>query len=202
MKKKWIVAFALLAVVLAAAVMFQEPKSRTQEFSPTDETLILDDGTKLELWQGNMGSMAYYMPGGIRFLEVRNAEDGKGPENVHTVNVDFTLADLPQTAQAAILDYYETLGILYDLDAVLKQELAFYREKGGEFTAGVVGQHTYPSGREGNLVYFDTEVLTPIAADSEAPIPQGSRLLRSHLYRAGFDRETGALVETSDWEKS
>lgn len=34
MKKKWIVAFALLAVVLAAVVMFQEPKSRTQEFSP------------------------------------------------------------------------------------------------------------------------------------------------------------------------
>ena len=201
MKKKWIVAFALLAVVLAA-VVFREQMPKFEEFSPTGETLILDDGTKLELWQGNMGSMAYYMPGGIRLLEVRHPEGDKGPENVHTVNVDFTLADLPQTAQAAILDYYETLGILYNLDAVLKQELAFYREKGGEFTAGVVGQHTYPSGREGNLVYFDTEVLTPIAADSEAPIPQGSRLLRSHLYRAGFDRETGALVETSDWEKS
>ena len=201
MKKKWIVAFALLAVVLAA-VVFREQMPKFEEFSPTGETLILDDGTKLELWQGNMGSMAYYMPGGIRFLEVRNVEDGTGPENVHTVNVDFTLADLPQTAQAAILDYYETLGILYDLDAVLKQELAFYREKGQEFTAGLVDQYTYPYGQEGNVVYFDTLVFIPIAADSEAPIPQGSRLLKNHIYRAGFDRETGTLVETSDWEES
>lgn len=201
MKKKWIAVFALAAVVLAAVVVFREQKPKTQEFSPTGETLILDDGTKLELWQGNMGSVAYYMPGGIRLLEVRHTEGG-GPENVHTANVDFTLADLPQAAQTAILDYYEALGALYDLDAVLKQELAFYREKGREFTAGVVDQRIYPSGREGNLVYFDTEVLTPIAADSEAPIPKGSRLLKDHTYRAGFDRETGALVETSDWEKS
>ena len=201
MKKKWIVVFALLAVVLAA-VMFREQNPKTQEFSPTGETLILDDGTKLELWQGNMGSMAYYMPGGIRLLEVRYTKGSGGPENVHAANVDFTLADLPQAAQTAILDYYEALGTLYDLDAVLKQELAFYREKGQEFSAGVVDQRTYPSGREGNLVYFDTEVLTPIAADSEAPIPKGSRLLKDHIYRAGFDRETGALVETSDWEKS
>lgn len=201
MKKKLIVVFALLAVVLVA-VVFREQKLKTQEFSPTDEILTLDDGTKLELWQGNMGSMAYYLPGGIRLLEVRHAEGDGGPEKMHTVNVDFTLADLPQAAQAAILDYYENLGTLYDLDAVLKQELAFYREKGQEFTAGVVDQYTFPSGREGNLVYFDTEVFTPIAADSEAPIPQGSRLVAIHLYRAGFDRETGALVETSDWEES
>lgn len=201
MKKKWIVAFALLAVVLAA-VVFREQVPKFEEFSPTGETLILDNGTKLELWQGNMGSMAYYMPGGIRLLEVRHPEGDKGPENVHTVNVDFTLADLPQAAQTAILDHYETLGILYDLDAVLKQELAFYREKGQEFTAGLVDQYTYPYGQEGNVVYFDTLVFIPIAADSEAPIPQGSRLLKNHIYRAGFDRETGTLVETSDWEES
>lgn len=198
MKKKLIVVFVLLAAVLTA-VAFREQEPKTQEFSPTDETLILDDGTKLELWQGNMGSMAYYMPGGIRLLEVHHTE---GPENVHTANVDFTLADLPQAAQAAILDYYETLGTLYDLDAVLKQELAFYREKGQEFTAGPVDQHTYPSGQKGNLVYFDTEVSSPIAADSAAPISEDSRLLKIHRYRAGFDRETGALVETSDWEAS
>lgn len=201
MKKKWIVAFALLAVVLAA-VVFREQMPKFEEFSPTGETLILDDGTKLELWQGNMGSMAYYMPGGIRLLEVRHPEGDKGPENVHTVNVDFTLADLPQAAQTAILDHYETLGILYDLDAVLKQELAFYREKGQEFTASLVDQYTYPYGQEGNVVYFDTLVFIPIAADSEAPISQDSRLLKNHIYRAGFDRETGTLVETSDWEES
>ena len=128
MKKKLMVAFALLAVVLAAVVFReQKPGTRTQEFSPTDETLILDDGTKLELWQGDMGAMAYYLPGGIRLLEVHH---DKGPENMHTVNVDFTLGDLPQAAQAAILDYYETLGTLYDLDAVLKQELAFIGKRG------------------------------------------------------------------------
>ena len=52
------------------------------------------------------------------------------------------------------------------------------------------------------MVYFDTAVFTPIAADSEAPIPPDSRLLTQHIYRAGFDRETGALVETSDWDQS
>lgn len=109
MKKKLMVAFALLAVVLAA-VVFREQTLRTEKFSPTDETLILDDGTKLELWQGDMGAMAYYLPGGIRLLEVRDAEGSRGPENMHTANVDFTLGDLPQAAQAAILDYYETLG--------------------------------------------------------------------------------------------
>ena len=121
---------------------------------------------------------------------------------MHTANVDFTLGDLPQAAQAAILDYYETLGTLYDLNAILKQELAFYGEKGQEFTAGIVDQYTCPSGQEGNLVYFDTVVFTPIAADSEAPIPPDSRLVTQHIYRAGFDRETGALVETSDWDQS
>ena len=50
MKKKWIVVFALLAVVLAA-VMFREQNPKTQEFSPTGETLILD-GCRCVLFTG------------------------------------------------------------------------------------------------------------------------------------------------------
>lgn len=169
--------FALVLLVGCADVPEQEEVWEMEQ----ESVAVFSDGETVDLWRARKGelrgSVAWYVlsDGTVLLLE----DDAAGPENP---------GFLSEGAWAAIESGYRTVGLRYDIKALLDQAYTAYRNcqaEGWEYEPGRVGQSTALTASNEKVVWFCTTVnLTLDPANG-----QETRLT------AVFDRETGEPLE-------
>lgn len=159
------------------------------EFTLAEEgAYTLSDGTSVDRWQlRHWGDDYYRLPDGTDLLLVR---EPTGPENV--TNGQEGVQDLNETAQAAILAWYEDRGLLYDVEQELERAYALYlrcRETGEAYQAGMVEQAVTPASSNERIICFMTSLTLPL----DEP-----RMVEEILLGTVFDRETGEVIPVWD----
>ena len=79
------------------------------------DAYILEDGTKLDIWD-HSDSTNYYLKDGTELLVEQTP---CGPDNSYVVGV-YSLDTMPEEAQEKVLTYYEEQGLIYDVEAELE----------------------------------------------------------------------------------
>lgn len=150
----------------------------------TEDAAALSDGTVLDVWKGRFRGTCYQLQDGTELLR----EDvPSGPENCYVGNLE-SFDDLSETAKAAVRQYYEEQGALYDLQAELENAWAAYQADPETFSAQWVMQDTSPAGSNARIMYFSTTVTLPL----------GGNIAEERSVCAAFDRETGAYISLAD----
>lgn len=147
------------------------------------------DGGYADLWQGgwSVGRNEYRLPDGTVLLSVARPI---GPKNVH-VQGQEGFQDLNETAQAAVLAFYENQGLLYDVPATCEQAYGDYldcREKDKKFDDYYLEQSIAPTASNARIMCFLTSVI----------LPQGGQIVEELRLGAVFDRETGEAIGVWD----
>lgn len=162
---------------------------RTDRYIIIDAYLVendaaLSDGTVLDVWKSHLWDTRYQLQDGTDLLR----EDAPpGPENCYAGNLE-SFDDLSETAKAAVRQYYEEQGALYDLQAELEKAWAAYQADPETFSAQWVRQDTSPAGSNARIMYFSTTVTLPL----------GGNIVENRSICATFDRETGAYIPLAD----
>lgn len=153
--------------------------------SLTSETATLSDGADVDIWSGS-SYVAYMLRNGTELLRVRNLS---GPDRVHVGGIE-SFDMLGEEAQSNILKFYESQGLLYDIDAELQEAYDEYleQEDKSEFTSHFISQDIVPTASNEQMIYFLTTVSLPIS--------------HNHYYEyhigAAFDRKTGEVIDNWD----
>lgn len=156
---------------------------RMNEF-PLNRTLTLSDGAEVELfWSGY--STLYRLSDGSELLLEKKAT---GPRDVFVGGMEG-FDDLNETAQGAVEAYYEEQGLLYDVKDEAERAYQDYLSSGDIFQSRrLLSQDIFPVGYNDTLVYFCTEVTTPLTGKYS----EVGKLC------AAFDRETGRHIPAEE----
>ncbi len=149
------------------------------------DAYTLPDGTKLDLRRHD-NRIIYHAKDCTAIL---TETPPLSPDRIH-VDGQISLVELEVQAQQQILHWYETRGLLYDLDAEVQSAYDAYMtcENKAEFQNHLVGQEVYPSANNEELVWFNTIVTTPM---------NGQNVTEQHS-SAAFRRNTGKYVPLED----
>lgn len=153
----------------------------------TPNAMTLSDGTPVGIWAGEWGENRYVLEDGTELLRERRPF---GPGNVS--NGMENVEDLPETARAAVLAYYEEQGELYGLTVELERAYAAWLalEDKETFRTWWVEQETMPTASNERLMYFQTAVTLPVNGNDG--------VVTTWEYSAAFDRETGAYIDARE----
>ena len=144
---------------------------------------VLSDGTPLDVLEDYDRGRTYQLPDGTELLRVW---DRSGPENVYVAGLE-SLDDLSEPVREKIRRYYEEQGLLYDEAAELERAYAVYLEQGDHFRASSLEQNVSPCGSSERVIYFQTNVITPLDYD------EGTGTQRTICN--AFDRRTGEEID-------
>lgn len=125
-------------------------------YSPKEDGIRLSDGTKVETARDHTTSV-YRLADGTELLRVR---DTIGPENVKSNDTDG-LTELNEEARKAILKFYESQELLYDIDARLEAAYKDYQSNPDKFQPESLGQTVQPSESNDEMIFFMTTADTP-----------------------------------------
>lgn len=182
---------ASLAVIplLFSGCFHRVQPEKTEAVLTQENAYTFSDGTSVSLWQNEVFGYAdsYRLDDGTELLWV---EEPIGPENCSVG--DLALQNLSQTAQSAISAYYQTQGILYDVEETLQTCYSDYlasREAKVGYGSRMLSQSVSPYSFGETVVCFLTSV--------HEPIPGTAYHMETRLH-AFFDRETGE--EISVWD--
>lgn len=164
-------------------------RREAMEFTLAEEgAYTLSDGTSVDRWQlWHWGDGYYRLPDGTDLLRVR---EPIGPENA--ANGQENVQDLNETAQAAILAWFEERGLLYDVSQELERAYALYlrcRETGEAYQEGMVEEAVTPASSNERIICFRTSLTLPL----DEP-----RMAEEILLGTVFDRETGQVIPIWD----
>lgn len=145
----------------------------------------LSDGTPIDVWTDGVRREYWLEDGTVLLME----ENFGSPENNSHWNELLYYEEFPEAAQQGILDYYEEMGLRYDLTALLEEA---YRVYGfvEEYNTQMVSQHI-------GIEAWNDRI---ICCQLNLTIPQ-ERSNGGHDYfceGAVFDRETGAHISNYD----
>lgn len=150
-------------------------------FSFSDEAYV-------DLWRSDFGGRdVYKLTDGTTLLTV---QDSIGPADVYVGGVEC-FDDLGETAQNAILAYYEEQGLHYNIQVELEKAYAEYLsclKTGENFNSFFVSQEVSPTASNESIMCFITSVLLPVSGQEAQEIRLG----------AAFNRDTGEKVDTLD----
>ena len=149
------------------------------------EPCVLSDGTPLNIRQSYNGTIYETLNG----WEILWEQAPIGPENVSVGGLP-SLADLKPEAQANIIDYYDTLGLLYDLDDELEKAYLEFLSFGNPtgFHSHHLAQDICPTAANDKLVWYSSYVTRPV----------GDGLHQQSSTHTVFDRETGNIVDPAE----
>ncbi len=175
----------LLLTAGCAAGMQQDQDTWTLK---EEKVVTFSDGESADLWWRDYSVDEYYkLADGTTLLIIQQPS---GPENVSVAGVE-SFADLGESAQKAVLSYYDERGLLYDTQAELEKAYAEYRackESGTEYHKRRVSQDVAPTASNDKIMCFITSVLLPVGGQTVQELRLG----------AVFDRETGEVI--SNWD--
>jgi len=162
MKVKRIIAILLMSCIFLYGCT-SEPNQEEETWTIAQENIVtFTDGESVDLWRSDHGHFdVYKLSDGTILLEVR---DPSGPANTSGGGVeDFD--DLSETAQKAVLAYYEKQELLYDVQTELKKaydEYVSYKNSEQTFNRFLLSQDVSPTCSNDNIMYFITSVSLPI----------------------------------------
>lgn len=173
---------------VAAADGTQIKAYRTGSHIKIDARLLpdaaaLSDGTALDVWK-SYDSLTYQIKDGVDLLL---EEPPHGPDGHIVVNKE-PFDDLNETAKAQIIEFYETQGALYDLQAELDRAHAAYQADPKTFSSFFVKQTSVLAASSEQVIYFITDLTQTVS---------GNRGQTITLCNA-FDRDTGASIPVAD----
>ena len=146
------------------------------------------DGTILDVLEDNIWQRrTYQLADGTELLQV-NAPHG--PQNSYVGGVEG-FETLSETAQEQLAAFYNSRGLLYDVQDVLEQVYSLYQQLGADFRPGLVEQSVSACASNDRILYFLTAVTLPTGREN------GNICWEVRLCDA-FDRETGARIDTWD----
>lgn len=150
-----------------------------------ENTLSLSDGTKVNVWKGS-DFLSYQLSDGTEVLRVQNPT---GPDNVYVGGIE-SFDDLSETVKSKILTYYETKGLLYDVNRELERAYTDYQhiESRDKFSSYWLSQDISLIASNEKVLYFMTSVYLPTSEKS------GQEVQEIQLGDA-FDRETGQHID-------
>lgn len=151
------------------------------------EAATLRDGTAVDVLEWDSWSnYSYRLADGTELLEV---DEPRGPADYYA-GAPESFADLSETAQRQVRQYYEDRGLLYDEMDALEQCYAAWKELGEAYRSGHIQQTVAPSASSERVMYFTTELTLPQE--------YGTPLCTSTSFQDAFDRRTGERLEVWD----
>lgn len=182
----------LLSCLLCLFALAGCNSGKVQAAEPEDEpalveaaAAVMSDGAKVDRWRRVNGCEDdWRLQDGTALLCVN---DPTGPEAVTVLDVG-SIDMLNEAARAAIVEYYERQGLLYDVQEELEKAYAEYQncQRSGEpYEERWLHQDTAPSAFNDRIVCFLTVVRLPL----------GDSMCREERIGAVFDRETGEPLD-------
>jgi hypothetical protein len=153
-----------------------------------EKAFSFSDEEYVDLWRPDFGIQnVYKLANGTILLRV---QDSIGPADVYVGGVEC-FDDLGETAQNAILAYYEEQGLHYDIQMELEKayaEYLSYLKTGENFNSFFVSQDISPTVSNERIMYFLTSVMLTVGGQEVQEIQIGT----------AFNRDTGKKVDTLD----
>lgn len=152
-----------------------------------ERAYTFSDGVSVDRWRDVWDGDRYCLADGTVLLWVQKPV---GPED--SFDGQERIQDLDENARAAVLDWFEDRGLLYDTERELERAYGRYlaSQKCREpFQEGLVEQIISPSGSNDAMICFTTEVTLPLEE------PQMVEMLTP---QTAFDRKTGEVI--SGWD--
>lgn len=145
----------------------------------------LSDGTAIDVWDYN-GWREYCLEDGTTLLMEENPG---GPESNSYWNELLYNEEFPAAAQQGIVDYYEQMGLRYDIPSLLEDAWVVYSFS-EEYNAKLVGQHI-------ELKTWNEKI---ICCQMNLTIPKERTNGQADSFCEGavFDRETGEHISNYD----
>lgn len=145
----------------------------------------LSDGTSIDIWTDGLHREYWLEDGTVLLME----ENTGGPENMSRWNELLYYEDFPEAAQQGIQDYYEEMGLRYDLTALLEDASLVYGLS-EEYNTQMVSQFT------GIEAWNDSIICCQMTLT----IPQERTNGYADFFCEGtvFDRETGEPISNYD----
>ncbi|NLP43290.1 MAG: hypothetical protein GX351_01555 [Peptococcaceae bacterium] len=189
MKTKLMLLVALLWGLVLLAGCSNNPKQVEETWVLEQEKVFtFSDGESLNLWRKyHIVDAVYKLSDGTTLLTIQSPI---GPDNVYVGGVE-SFADLNESAQIAIREFYKEQGLLYDTQTELEnayEEYLICRESGKVYQERYISQAIVPTASNDNIICFLTSVTLPV----DGRIAQEIRL------GATFDRKTGQVL--SNWD--
>ena len=116
----------------------------------------LSDGTGVDLFKAGLYS-TYSLGNDENLLFVQKTT---GVEEAYIPGIG-TLADLPEMAQENIKAWYDAQGLLYDVSQSLEEAYAAWLADQDAFHTYTLGQETFPSASNEEVIYFMTIASLP-----------------------------------------
>lgn len=188
MKTNRIIATLLMSFIFLSACS-NNPKQVEETWTIVQEKAVsFADGESVDLWRSNYGGRdVYKLSDGTSLLTV---QDSTGPANVYVGGVE-SFHNLSETAQKAVLTYYEKQGLLYDIQAELEKaydEYLSFKKEGQVFNDFLIRQDIAPTCSNDNIMCFLTAVTLPL----------GGRMAHELRLGAIFDKMTGEALNIWD----
>lgn len=149
-----------------------------------EKVATFGDGEYVDLWRNDLDSHDFYkLSDGETLLTVK---DPIGPDNVYVGGAE-SLNDLNETAQEAIIAYYEKQGLLYDVHIELEEAYSQYLKRktnNEQFYDFLISQDIVPASSNDKMICFLTSVILPIG-------DLGMRSGQEIRLGAVFNKDTG-----------
>lgn len=178
----------LIAALLITCLIFSgcsSPKQVEEKWTIVEEKAVtFEDGEYVNLWRSDFGGCdVYKLADGETLLTV---QDTISPDNVFVGSLE-SLSDLNETAQKAIIAYYEKQGLLYDVHTELEEAYSHYlksKANNEQFYDFLISQDIVPVSSNNIMICFLTSVVLPIG-------DLGMRNGQEIRLGAIFNKETG-----------
>ena len=185
----------LIAVLLITCLILSgcsSPKQVEEKWTVVQEkAATFADGGYVDLWRSDFGGRdVYKLADGKTLLTV---QDPTGPDDVYVGGVE-SLDDLNETAQKAVLSYYERQGLLYDVHTELEKAYTEYLKRKTnkeQFYDFLISQDIAPASSNDTMICFLTSVILPIG-------DLGGRSGQEIRLGAVFNKETGETYNIWD----
>lgn len=179
---KLIVDLLITCLILSGC---SSPKQVEEKWTIAEEKAVtFEDGEYVDLWRNDLGRHDFYkLSDGETLLTV---QEPTGPDNVYVGGVE-NLNDLNETAQEAIIAYYEKQGLLYDVHIELEEAYSQYlirKTNNEQFYDFLISQDIVPASSNDKMICFLTSVILPIG-------DLGMRSGQEIRLGAVFNKETG-----------
>jgi len=183
----------IIATLLTSCIFLSGCSSNPKQVEETltivqEKAASFADGENVDLWRSDYGGQdVYKLSDGTTLLTV---QDPSGPANVYVGGVE-NFDDLSETAQKAVLTYYEEQGLLYDIQTELKKAYDEYlrcKKVGQKFNDFFISQDITPTCSNDNIMCFLTSLTLPL----------GDRMAQELRLGAVFDKKTGEALSIWD----
>ena len=184
MKREYLVIVLVFMVFLLNGCLGS--KQQEEKWTLIEKNVItLSDGASVDLWTSDIPFYDVYKLADETIL-LRVEKQVELADSL-VIGVE-SYNDLSELAQGAVDDYYDNLGLLYNLNKELEKAYAEYKKEGARFNSYFISQTTVPIASNDKIMCFLTAVTVPI---------EGQTVDEFHI-GAVFDKSTGEYIDVWD----